>query len=1228
MADGTVRIGTELDGAGLSKGLKGLGGFAKKGFSAIGGAAVSMAKASTAAIGAVSAGVAAAGTASIAAGKEFESSFAKASTLFGDVSVDTDNLKKKMLEVSDATGVAADELNQSLYSALSAGIPVTEDMSEATAFLESSAKLAKAGFTDMDTALSATAKTLNAYGLDSSEADRIQKILIQTQNKGITTVGELGASLSQVTPTAAAFGVSFENVGAALANMTAAGTPTAQATTQLNGLIAELGKKGTTGAKSLEKAAKGTQYAGMSFKQMMDAGVPLNDVLDLIRKSADDSGLSMVDMFSSIDAGKAALALSGENSAKFAENLEAMGTSADVVTEAYDKVSDTLENKTGLIKNSAKNLGISIFNGIQEPLGGLADLGVQAMNDLSKAFKTDGLTGLIQAGAGIVSKIVLGIAQHAPDLIKIAVDTIQTFIGSIEENLPQFVEAGGGLITSLVGGVLEVIPSLAGLGLDILNTLLDSIIEGAPAIGTQGAELINGFITSLSDAIPTLLAKGAAVITSLASGISAALPQIMPVAVRAILGFAQGLVNNAPSLLDAGLKMLQSLAEGIAASLPTIIEMVPKLINSFADTVYASLPKILAAGVKILITLGKGIIDSIPTIIANAGEIIKAIINVISMASLLNLGKSLIRGLINGIKGMGTSLAQSGESLMRTLVNKIKTTDWLSVGKNIIKGIINGLKSVAGDLVKAAAGAVDDALNWVKQKLGIHSPSRVFRDEVGKNIALGIAEGITQNKDYAKKSLEEIADAILSAARKKLDNTKVYQNLSLADEAAYWDSVRKQVQDGTQARVDADKEYFAAKKKLDDKLLDIEKSYADKVTKTQSDLQKNISSLWDKYQSDLKSRTKDIASSMNLFDPFEAKTEQTTASLLDNLKSQVTGLKEWSGNLKDLENRGVSADMMEELRGMGVSAAGEIQLMTQMTDEELDQYVSLWKQKQRLARKEAQKELEPLLQSTRDQIAQMQADAATQLDAYKQEYINAMAEIGAGIQQPLAEVRDSLLETVSSAVQAVAGTVSSEADSAGNTKKFSELSNQVLEASKGLPGDLMVLGQDAIAGLIQGLKTKSGDLYTAMAGIIHEAVEAAKEAAQIHSPSRLMRDLIGRNMIAGIGVGFDLEAPALNKKARRVTEDTVAAMQQASVKDFVAGMRIQPLRTTVGLDRMGHDSIYRSGSRDGDEGAGTLVLEKGSIETSVILDGRVAAKATGPYMDKNMGASTKKKDRG
>ena len=99
---------------------------------------------------------------------------------------------------------------------------------------------------------------------------------------------------AQVTPTAAAMSVSFEQVGAALATMTAQGTPTAQATTQLNSLFAELGKSGTQAAKALEEATKNTDYAGKSFQDLMAAGVPLNEVLDLMDDYAQDNNKSDV----------------------------------------------------------------------------------------------------------------------------------------------------------------------------------------------------------------------------------------------------------------------------------------------------------------------------------------------------------------------------------------------------------------------------------------------------------------------------------------------------------------------------------------------------------------------------------------------------------------------------------------------------------------------------------------------------------------------------------------------------------------------------------------------------------------------------------------------------------------------------------------------------------------------------------------------------------------------
>lgn len=390
-ADGSIIIDTRIDNSGAAKDLQ---EFERK----VGAAA----KASVVAMGALSAAV-------IKVGSDFESSVAKASTLFGGVKVDTAGLNDQILELSSSSGVAASAIGNSLYNALSAGIPVTKDMGSAMKYMEQSTKLAKAGFTDVDTVVTSTAKVLNAYKMDVSETDKVHKVLMQTQNKGITTVGELGASLAQVTPTASAMNVAFEQVGASLATMTAQGTPTAQATTQLNQLFAELGKKGTAAQKGLAEATKGTKYAGKSFQDLMAAGVPMNEVLDLMDTYAKKNNKSLLDMFGSIEAGKAALAMSGQNAKQFSDNLAAMGTNADVVEDAYTKVTDTLQEQTKQAVETTKNLGIKIYKNMEGPLKDIVKEANEGMKKVAKALDTPAakaaIKGLVDGFASIVKAV-------------------------------------------------------------------------------------------------------------------------------------------------------------------------------------------------------------------------------------------------------------------------------------------------------------------------------------------------------------------------------------------------------------------------------------------------------------------------------------------------------------------------------------------------------------------------------------------------------------------------------------------------------------------------------------------------------------------------------------------------------------------------------------------------------------------------------------------------------
>ncbi len=313
------------------------------------------------------------GKAAVATFGAMEQSIMNASTLFGGVEVDMAGLQAQIIELSSDTGLAADAIGQSLYQALSAGIPVTRDMGTAMRFVRQSSMLARAGFTDMTTAVEATAKTLNAYRMDVSEADKVHRILIQTQNRGITLVDELGSYLAQVTPIAASFGVSFENVGAALATMTAQGLRTRVAITQLRSLIVELGQSGTTGAESLLQAQQAAGLAQMSFEQLMTAGWSLGDVLNLIRDHAEKTDKSVIDLFGSVEAGQAVLSLTGANAEYLTMVFGEMATESELVQESYDRVMGTLNTQMAVAKQRAGLLGMAFGQILAPALGDAVD---------------------------------------------------------------------------------------------------------------------------------------------------------------------------------------------------------------------------------------------------------------------------------------------------------------------------------------------------------------------------------------------------------------------------------------------------------------------------------------------------------------------------------------------------------------------------------------------------------------------------------------------------------------------------------------------------------------------------------------------------------------------------------------------------------------------------------------------------------------------------------------
>lgn len=584
---------------------------------------------------------------SISGASEFETGMAKVSTLFSGSAEEFGQLKEDILGLSSAYGIGVQEMTEAAYSAESAGVK-QEDL---IYMLEHSAELAKAGFTDLDTALSATAKTMNAYGDAAGTAEDIQKVLIQTQNLGITTVGELGQSLANVTPTAAAMGVGFDQVGASLAQLTAAGVPTAQATTQLRAAMTELGKSGTKADKAFRAAAKGTEYAGMSFQEAMANGADLGDVFGMMQKYADKSGKSMVDLWGSVEAGNAAMNIASDVD-KFKENLKAMGTDADVVGEAYGKMASTFGDSMNRMKESAKNFMTTLLNG----------------GDISASF--DALLGSVgDVATKIGSWLITGLK-------------------TIGQNLPQMISSLWDFAGSLLSSLAEVD------WIDLGVTIINGIIGALGTLGTKLIELVKGAITGVTSGDIDFASIGSSILNGIKSILTEGggwLKTIFEAGKTAV-----GTINFG----EIGTRISQSIKSVLNAGesfLKTIFDSGRQAVTSAAAQEWPSVGEVIKTAVNLALNGGRFLSEAF-----NAGATLVKSIN------WENVGKHAETLIVKGLEG-ATKLVSTITNAANQLLTAVK---WADIGDGAGKLICAGLKA-ATDLVGAVGSAANRLISSI-----------------------------------------------------------------------------------------------------------------------------------------------------------------------------------------------------------------------------------------------------------------------------------------------------------------------------------------------------------------------------------------------------------------------------------------------------------------------------------------------------------------------------------
>lgn len=645
------------------------------------------------AIAAVSGALGTASVAVIKVGSDFEAQMSRVQAISGATGKELEELRNQAIQLGADTSFSASEAAQGMENLAAAGFTTSEIMDAMPGLLD----LAAAAGEDLAASSDIAASTLRGFGLAASDAAHVADVLAENANRTNSSVAETGEAMKYIAPLARTAGISMEETAAAIGIMANAGIQGSQAGTTLRGALSRL-------SKPTDDMVGVMEQLGISFYDSEGKMKSLSDQVGMLRTAmqgmTDEQKNNVLVTLYGQESLSGMLALINEGEGSLTQLTESFRECDGAAQQAATTMQDNLQGAIEQMKGSLETLGIVLYDSLSEPLKNLAQQATESINQLTTAFQENGMPGLISVGGQVISNILLGIAQMLPSLLENTILIIQQIVASLNENMPQLVIAGGQILLTLISGMATLLPTLGEFALNLITQIGNGITENAP--------------------------------------------KLVPKGIEAVLQFIQGIVSNFPQIVSTGLDMLVSLAEGIANSLPTLIAEVPKIINEFCSNIDSLLPKILSAGIQIIIALGKGIIQSIPTIIANAGEIVTAILNVITHLNLFSTGANLIKGLGNGIKSIFSSIS----SIIKNLISKIKNPfniNWGSIGKNIIKGIANGISSAIGWVVNAAKRAAQAAFNAAKRLLGIHSPSTLFRDEIGLNMALGMGIGFEDN---------------------------------------------------------------------------------------------------------------------------------------------------------------------------------------------------------------------------------------------------------------------------------------------------------------------------------------------------------------------------------------------------------------------------------------------------------------------------------------------------
>ena len=692
----------------------------------------SITKAVSAATAAAAAAVRAIGMAAINTGKEFEGAMSQvAATMLIDKTTAEgqkafETLENAARECGASTAFSATEAAEALNYLALAGY----DADKAATALPTVLKLAGAGAMDLAAASDMVTDSMSALGIEATEANLTQfsDQLAQTASKANTSVAQLGEAILTVGGTAKGLAGGTTELNTALGILADNGLKGAEGGTHLRNIILSLQNPTDKAAASLQSLGVDVYDAQGNMRGLNDVFKDLQGAMAGMDNASKDSILST--LFNKTDL-TAANAMLSNCTDRFDELSAAVENSAGACENMYAIQLDNLNGDIAILKSGLADLGISIYKDLNGPLREMTQLATSMVGELSEAYKSGGMEGMVGAVGGCMAEVVNTIADYAPQVVSMGVDLLENFISGITDNSGTLAAAAADVGAVFINGLFSLVPQVILAGIDIIVQLAQSITAQLPQLINNGTQAIVNFVSGIIQRLPEVISTALTLVQTLVNsigqnapmltnaaiqlignlvlGIVSMLPQLIQMGIQLILSLVQGIIANLPQLLQMGVQIIISLVSGITQMLPMLIQGGIQLIISLIQGIIANLGNIVQAAVQIVITLATGLIQAIPQLIAAIPQLVGAIIDTILSTNWLDVGIQIIKGLIDGILSTGKSLWNAIKSLFTG--GEVDIPDTSSQSAAVVDSYASGISSNAGTVTAAANSMATNAFS-------------------------------------------------------------------------------------------------------------------------------------------------------------------------------------------------------------------------------------------------------------------------------------------------------------------------------------------------------------------------------------------------------------------------------------------------------------------------------------------------------------------------------------